>query len=501
MYKEKELESIKNQKLYDMNHYINEDLTIWDWKQRFLDKLFVVDTYSMKKVIVTDGLMSYQAMRKVKDNRISEKDQSAIVIQEIQVDPNNFGLAKGVRKQIIKFRDVFNEDLESVCNEIITKSVAKFKIQDDCIRGQEENMLASYILKCLDLETQSYVNKNVGAIRVRTDEEESVYVPDLFLSFETKIGKEDENGNKKTVGQIVSNKDSITYQHMNYEQSDTLKMILDVIEGDLSEEQKLLLHLLSITNNNNAQAGVLLKKYDTRQGNELRASDEAYRVFVSREKAKIVEIVENEINISNISNIGKLKYKRDRIKNFLNKDLVEKDVIDFTLSHLNEKYIEHIVYDLDLELRQHFILNFKHNYNDNLLEHEKTRKACTYILEGLYNYIEQFSDNFDIEKNIEKKKNINKVSETAERLEQYYKYTSKDKYTYDLYIIKDKIKEYQRKDIQGESVISVEITRLDMDYDKYDLDCYYLGKRKYNKNSNRKTRYGKMNLAGKRYFV
>lgn len=478
MYKQKELDRINRQKLHDLNHHI-EQKTISEWKQDIVDKIFTFNIDYNNKRNVYGDLEGYSGGG---------------------VKVVNSGLQGEIKKQVYTYKEVLEEEeIRNICNEIIYKAITKFRIHKDCKKGQEENMLFAYIISCLKTEIQNYIDSYINTIRIRTDKKERVYSADLCLSLEDGSGIMDEEGNELKIKDIASNQDSITAQHDNYKQTDTLKLILSVIADDLSEEQKLLLHLLSIANNNNAQAGLLLKKYDILQGNELRKSNEAYRVFVSREKSKIVNIIENKINIANVSKINKYKDELKEIQNFIDQDdLSIKDVINFAVDNINKKYIEHIVYKLDSKLRQHLIHNFINRDREIENDYKTNEKICTYILKEIYIHIEELK--YYIEQLQIKK--VDKwgtgLADVSEQVKKYKDCINKNKYKYKYYIIKDKFDKSQR-DIKGERVLNVEITRIDMPYSKYKLDTYYLGMREYNRVADRKTVYGKMNLQGVRY--
>ncbi|MEY8415647.1 hypothetical protein AAK964_05050 [Tissierella praeacuta] len=506
MYKEKEMEVLRKQKIYDMNHYISEGLTIWDWKEQFKDSIFKVESYWEKEVEVFSGVSSYKEWKRFYDEHRIPKN--AICVQELRL--SNAGLSKGVRKQVIIYNEVMDEqEIKNICNEIIIKAINKYQIKADTRKGEEENRLFAYIFTCLDTEIMNYINTYTESIEVQEDNQRNIFSPKLMMSYDKYIDENDPD-NEDTFKDYLAEEQSIFYQGKDYEKSDTYKMILDLIESNLTQDQKDILHLLSMTahtsdKNNNAEVGRMLKQMDIDAGKELRKSDEAYRVFVSREKSKIARIIEEGINVANINKIVKLRDLKEEIETLLDSDLTEKDVIDYTIKNIDRDYMDEIVYDLDVELRKHLILNFINNYNENQLDNKQTKKVCRYIVKGLYEYIEKSEvkiENTATLKVVEEPK-YTEPSDLDIQIDKYHEYIHKDERKYKYYVTKDKYEELAKNKeitIEGEEELFVEYKRPDMDYESYTLDCYYLGDYESEKKIT-KTNYGKITPTGITYNV
>lgn len=501
MYTDQEKERINQQKIYDTSHYIEEGVTIWEWKQKFLNDLFVIESYWEKEVEKQDGTSTIKMRIKCKEN---DKNKKAYLVERTIVNPKNFGIAKAVRKQVIIYNETISEEeIANTCNEIIMKAVAKYNIKDDCLLGLEINQLASYIITCLDTEMQNYINEYTGTIRSRAGGEENIFSPKLMMSYDRYIDEHDKN-NDDTYKDYLSEEENLFYIFEQYKPTETLKIILDTISSDLTEDQKELMKILAVTENNNAETGRIIKELDIERGNELRKSDDAYRVFVAREKDKILKLVEENIDLHNIENVTRLKLVKDGIDNFLNADLSEKDVIDYVIENINEVYVEEIVYDyLDIELRQHLIFNFFHNYNEDRFNDKEIKAVCRYILKGLYDYIEKLNTKIKELSSIaikqeQKQVEIKKIKpKKVVSINTYKYYVQKDKFEE---LKAKKLKQGQELKVLGEEKIKVRVTRLGIPTSSFEMECYYLGEYTA-RNKPRKTKYNKITPTGITYSV
>ena len=108
------------------------------------------------------------------------------------------------------------------------------------------------------------------------------------------------------------------------------------------------------------------------------------------------EIEEKIKAIYEIDDPREMKLKK--YENFLDEVETEKDVIQFILNNLNTDDIEYMLYEVERDLRRHFIVNFINKYNEQAIFDKKTRKFCRYFLKELYIYIDLLKNNMAISK-------------------------------------------------------------------------------------------------------
>lgn len=475
---ENEMERINKQKIYDMNHYLN-DKTIYEWKQNFINGLFQEESYWIKEEKRKSGTYIIKC---------EESDNGAYLKHDIVI--TNSGIWRAVENQVAIYRDLLDEDeIRSICRLIITNAIYKYKIKDDTRQGEEINRLCGYILTCIKTEINNYIKDWTESKRDRTNEEENIFSPEMLESAYQLL--EDEEGNKIELISTIATEQNYTYCNLDdeYVKTDTLQAIEKAIEDELTDYEKDIFNILAISNNNNADAGRLLKEIDIKQGNKLRSSDDAYRVHIKRQKDKIIKKINDNVDIGKVARLNKQKELKQEIQEFLKGDTTNIKVIEYVNDNLDKDYMLDILYDnLDDEYRKYLIQNFISNYNEDKLFKPMTRKICSKTLSELWKYIKVLD--FKIEGANIKKSKI-KATQPAPVIPEF----NIDTNTY-IYIREDKYNdEYKKKyakkgieiDIQGEKIIYNE---------KYYLVYINKAEDRMDWKKARKTKYNTINLYG-----
>ncbi|SHH31747.1 hypothetical protein [Sporanaerobacter acetigenes] len=477
------LENEINKKVERINRAKSGDLVALDWKQRFLDGLIKEEICWVKEEKRKSGTHIVKT---------DENDSSSNAYLQHEVKILNGGVWRAVENQVMKYQDILMEDeIRDICYSIIVKAVDNYEIKEDTREGEVFNRLYAYILKCIENEMMNYINNWTESYRSRVNGEEHIYTPQLQESIYQLV--RDPDGFTVELVTLLKEEQNIMHFHdySEYVKTDTLQTIEQAIEDTLTEYEKSILHILAISDNNNAQAGKILKEIEILQGKEPRTSDDAYRVHIKRQKDKIIKKINKNIDSEKVVKINRLKEEKQGIQEFLKSDTTNKSVIQYILDNLKEEYILNIMYDIDDKHRQFLIKNFIHTYNEDKLFSKTTKEICDIITQELYNYIKTLDNKIE---NMDVKKVKIKATQPAPVIPEF----EVDTNTY-LYIKDDKFtneykKEYAKKGIkvekQGEKVIHNE---------RYYLVYVNKAEDRMDWKKARKTQYHTVNLFGDIY--
>ncbi|WP_042681988.1 hypothetical protein [Anaerosalibacter massiliensis] len=448
-------------------------------KQKFLSELFEIKSYWVKDEKRSTGIYTVKC---------DGNDEGAYLKTNIEIV--NAGIWRAVENQVNIYRETLEEDeTRGICREIIIKAVDKYEIKENTRQGEEINRLCSYILTCIKTEIQNHIKGWTESERSRKNGEENVYSPAMLESTYQLIP--DNEGNEIELINMISNEQNFTYRNDEYVKTDTLKAIEKTIEDELTEYEKEILNLLAITNNNNVKTGKLLKEIDIGEGKKLRSSDEAYRIHTKRQKDKIIKKINDNIDVKKVTKINKQKKEKQQIQDFLRGDTTNIKVIEYVKNNLEKEFMLDILYDeLNDGYRRYLIRNFIHNYNEDKLFAEMTKKVCGKIIQELYKYIKVID--FNLRSNDIRKKDVKiEATQPAPQIPEIdidtktYLYIREDKYT----------KEYKKKCIkrgiktkmQGQKIIHG---------DKYYLIYINKNKEGMDWKQERKTQYHTIDLYG-----
>lgn len=475
---------LENVKKLERNNRVKGDLVRLDWKQNFLDGLIKEEICWVKEEKRKSGTYIVKA---------DENDTSSKVYLQHEVKILNGGVWRAVENQVAKYKDILMEDeIRDICNSIIVKAVYNYEVKEDTRTGEIFNRLYAYILKCIENEMMNYINNWTESYRSREGGEEHIYTPQMQESVYQLVS--DEDGYTVELITLIHEDQNIMhfYNYDEYVKTDTLVAIEQAIESELSEYEKSILHILAITDNNNADAGKILKEIEILQGKEPRSSDEAYRVHIKRQKDKIIKKINKNIDSEKVVRINRLKEEKQEIQKFLENDITNKSVIQYILDNLEEEYILDIMYEkLNDKHRQFLIKNFIHTYNEDKLADKITTEICNKVIQELYNYIKALD--YKIENTNIKKVKI-QATQPAPKIPDF----EVDTNTY-LYVQEDKFTEEYKKEY---AKIGIKVEKLDekiIHNEKYYLVYINKAEDRMDWKKVRKTQYHTVNLFGDVY--
>lgn len=371
---------LENVKKLERNNRVKGDLVTLDWKQNFLDGLIKEEICWVKEEKRKSGTYIVKT---------DENDSSSNAYLQHEVKILNGGVWRAVENQVAKYKDILMEDeIRDICYSIIVKAVDNYEVKEDTRTGEVFHRLYAYIFKCIDKEMMNYINNWTESYRSREGGEEHIYTPQLQESVYQLVA--DEDGYTVELITLIHEEQNITHFHdySEYIKTDTLLAIEQAIEDTLTEYEKSILHILAISDNNNADAGKILKEIEILQGKEPRSSDEAYRIHIIRQKDKIIKKINENVDSEKVVRINRLKEEKQEIQKFLENDITNKSVIQYILDNLEEEYILDIMYEkLNDKHRQFLIKNFINNYNVDKLADKITKEICNKTIQELYNYI------------------------------------------------------------------------------------------------------------------
>lgn len=290
----------------------------------------------------------------------------------------------------LRYHEAIDKDiLFFFCEQIITEFVKDLG-RDYLVIAKKKDKDGKYaddistILIMMDTRIQRMIDEWRGTYRIERGKNSTVYVAPYFESFDEPLNKNQSDGDgwytdtPTTYGDIASLENNLTYSYsVDYEKSDAiLKRVYK--KAKLTHRQIEILEALERTSDN-AQGETYTKAH---AADILRCESSNVSNIFSTIKKNITKAYPNmTFTISR-------KERIEVLEDFLDSVETENDVIDFILNGLGDDDVDYIFYEVDCELRKHFILNFIRCYNEDVIFHKKTRKFCRNFLKELYDYID-----------------------------------------------------------------------------------------------------------------
>lgn len=309
-----------------------------------------------------------------------------------------------------RYKDVIDKQMifffcQEIISDYIEKTVTEKENRDYLIivKKKKDNRYNDDISRInfrLDKQINNKIDEHKGVYEYKGEK-----VDNVTLSFNDTIHSK----TKITYADIISNENSkyCNQQISDEEEEKGYKRFLDILnKAKLTAKQKEVMQVLNETDINYRH-----HQYYTQEqaAKILNCSKQNINKHFNKVKEKIKQYYQK-------NNVRQKKLKKFEM--FVDNIEDEEDVIHFILSNLNTYDIEYILYEVKGVLRRHFIVNFIHQYNKDMIHNKTTRKFCRYFLKELYDYVEliRYNDNMSrvailpVSKNIKSKKDekINK---------------------------------------------------------------------------------------------
>ncbi len=289
----------------------------------------------------------------------------------------------------LRYHEAIDKDiLFFFCEQIITEFVKDLdrdylliaKKKDDNGKYADD---ISTILVMMDTRIQRMIDEWRGTYKEKKGKEVETHTAPFFESFFKPLGREsDGNGwysaNPATFADVATEKNNMLY-HAPVDHDEVHKNLEEIYKkAKLTDRQIEILEALEQTPDN--LKGDIYNKAIAAEILNMKESSVRKAFFDIKKKIKKAYPEKPSFKLSRVEKIKKYEDFLDTVDD-------EKDVISFILDELNTDDMEYMLYKVEGELRQYFIINFINKYNKDAINNKKTRKFCRYFLADVYHYI------------------------------------------------------------------------------------------------------------------